>query len=1151
MSAPVLDAQAESSLGRTLRYLVLRAAQRLHDNLSKAEGRSDSEKRDKLLSFAKETRSNFLRLLVLAHWAEAIPDHSQDCDMLIKNVVDKLSENESLFYRVPEKMMRIEADCVSLMAPNFDLLTAVDVLVTGNYFRIPYAPSLPPTAKLQEFDFDQDYESRLSRVIKTKLLASKMPPSLQRVEVEHTVAHLHLPTFLVTITLVPPTEKVDEELPMRIVDLVDDSKFGLKWKIVGFEPKLIPSEDQSICLRESIAFIRVMNDARTDCEDPLFEICALCRDATECIRFEAFKAQMSVHLRKQSFGAPSFVAAESNETSISLQFWGRVDNLNGQVVGGQKFTLTNNGEQLTFNHTPSLSPSTEAAIHNLLSQSHVSFDHLFVTVRRAAAISSLEKIYGRLLLSCPVLGAYLIPSFRTLDLQLQGTPVLRMEYKHLEMEFSVNLTNGKPYVHRSTFGDPETLAAWNTEIGESVSYPDASVRTVMSKALTLLLEEILVLHGFRRLNSKLYDFKHHQSHLPQRTPVLYEICFSEVSGLFDTTEQESKEVGEKYMIDLVLTPEFGLALDVLHVSEHPKGVSTKEEAKFLITFSENRSRARNHKSHLFKKARLENTTPDSMHWEPVLLRLMNELRSFVTYTALMRSWVEIPLPMKEISAGHLSVAGANQDYSDLHQMTIEIRNQGGWDVFIPTAMPFQITCFNDSNQHVTCKSNIIQLSYASPVLSERKKLLSNLKSINGVLRILRSLEKAFYGDYEQAIRIVSVDIDKLVVMLIDSERLVSISTQNGKPQLSYSPNACYSRLHQDPGFNLDDVGPWLSALSSYDKTIKTVEQLIMQSYIRRLLVIKPISAQNYRILIAPGVVLGSYATGRLTFSPYVDIKFSNSQYLSIEDLTLRHPLNPINKPATSHRPFLKAFFLEHFGLTFRSDNSFEAITHQKFLLIASSLLQFLVSNHEMNLFASYFIEPSRVPNFQLTSPSTETYAWRLDKITLKLFHSFTTNSLDLFLDVESPGWTHEEKEKYSHHLKKNCISNMEARSLWLFHIIMMPPNVQKCLLYILDHLSKLEPPIALLAAENHSMKPNFQYYSWNPGTLTLKNCVSLFYPSNPLDIYSFLLLQKQDQYYALCSVLSRFEGGIGGQPHDGRPKTSIFHRFDIQRKRGP
>ncbi|KAF9096039.1 mediator complex subunit [Mortierella sp. AD031] len=184
-------------------------------NLSETlPSRSDTERKVELLKYTLSKREQFIKLLVLTKWGKNAKKFQQ-----CQNIVGFLQHENELFTRAVGGLFETYKMFGRARVRNFDIPTAIDVLTTGTYQRLP--------SRIKQTYVEDDKPTRaevaatlekLDDVIRMRLLCDELvPPAMKytvgKGKVKFTVAN----EFEVTLTVSGPGSP--EDVSWRIVSL--------------------------------------------------------------------------------------------------------------------------------------------------------------------------------------------------------------------------------------------------------------------------------------------------------------------------------------------------------------------------------------------------------------------------------------------------------------------------------------------------------------------------------------------------------------------------------------------------------------------------------------------------------------------------------------------------------------------------------------------------------------------------------------------------------------------------------------------------------------------------------------------------------------------------------------------------------------------
>ncbi|KAK9768170.1 mediator complex subunit [Basidiobolus ranarum] len=171
------------------------------------------ERKRAILEYSLNTRQQFIKLLVLVKWA-VNADKVQQC----QNIIGFLQKQNEAFSRTVDALYGIYTTMSQARVRNYDILTAIDVLTTGTYQRLPtiirshYIPLDP----LQDNDVAGTL-SRLNDLIRVRMICKETLPSpMAKYKIANGRVVFHVEhEFEVSLTLFG----AEEDIPWHIVSL--------------------------------------------------------------------------------------------------------------------------------------------------------------------------------------------------------------------------------------------------------------------------------------------------------------------------------------------------------------------------------------------------------------------------------------------------------------------------------------------------------------------------------------------------------------------------------------------------------------------------------------------------------------------------------------------------------------------------------------------------------------------------------------------------------------------------------------------------------------------------------------------------------------------------------------------------------------------
>ncbi|GAB2287427.1 hypothetical protein Dimus_021804 [Dionaea muscipula] len=164
---------------------------------SKSSDQSDSEKKTSLLKFIYKTQQRMLRLNVLAKWCKQVP-LIHYCQQLAST----LSSHETCFTQAADSLFFMHEGLQQARAPIYDVPSAIEVLLTGTYQRLPKC--LEDVGMLNSLEENQQKPAlkKLDTLVRSNLLDSSLPKEISEIRVSNGTALLRVDgEFKVLVTL--------------------------------------------------------------------------------------------------------------------------------------------------------------------------------------------------------------------------------------------------------------------------------------------------------------------------------------------------------------------------------------------------------------------------------------------------------------------------------------------------------------------------------------------------------------------------------------------------------------------------------------------------------------------------------------------------------------------------------------------------------------------------------------------------------------------------------------------------------------------------------------------------------------------------------------------------------------------------------------
>ncbi|KAG6645446.1 mediator of RNA polymerase II transcription subunit 14 isoform X2 [Carya illinoinensis] len=183
----------------SLKELVDKEKSRSSSTSASAAGdpQSDTERKINLLKYINKTQQRMLRLNVLAKWCQQVP-LIQYCQQLSST----LSSHDTCFTQAADSLFFMHEGLQQARAPVYDVPSAVEVLLTGSYQRIPKCIENVGIQSTLDEDQQKPALKKLDMLVRTKLLEVSLPREISAVKVSDGTAQLRVDgEFKVLVTL--------------------------------------------------------------------------------------------------------------------------------------------------------------------------------------------------------------------------------------------------------------------------------------------------------------------------------------------------------------------------------------------------------------------------------------------------------------------------------------------------------------------------------------------------------------------------------------------------------------------------------------------------------------------------------------------------------------------------------------------------------------------------------------------------------------------------------------------------------------------------------------------------------------------------------------------------------------------------------------
>ncbi|XP_057439509.1 mediator of RNA polymerase II transcription subunit 14 isoform X2 [Lotus japonicus] len=186
-----------------LSTLVTRASQDSYSSLKELVDKcrsselSDTDKKISILKFLSKTQQRMIRLNVLTKWCQQVP-LIQHCQQLASTV----SNHDMCFTQAADSLFFMHEGLQQARAPVYDVPSAVEILLTGSYERLPKCVEDVGTQYALGEDQQKPALKKLDMLVRSKLLEVSIPKEISHVKVSDGTARVRVDgEFEVLITL--------------------------------------------------------------------------------------------------------------------------------------------------------------------------------------------------------------------------------------------------------------------------------------------------------------------------------------------------------------------------------------------------------------------------------------------------------------------------------------------------------------------------------------------------------------------------------------------------------------------------------------------------------------------------------------------------------------------------------------------------------------------------------------------------------------------------------------------------------------------------------------------------------------------------------------------------------------------------------------
>ena len=410
--------------------------------------KSDMERKIEIYNFSASTFTIFIRLWALVKWANSAS--KVDKSAKIMGFLDKQS---MLFVETADMLSRMARETlVHARLPNFHIPSAVEILTTGSYGRLPscirerIVPPDPitPSEKKQTL-------ARLNQVIEHRLVTGNLLPQMRKFDIKSgrvtfTIDH----EFEVSLTVMGDGPNV----PWRLLDidvLVEDKETG---------------DGKALVHTLQVNFIHQLIQGRiVDNPNALSEVYNILHYFAQSLQLEVLYTQ-TLRLRRDRLDDNINVDEYVPGTKLTVSYWRELTSKDPKSELGYRLTIQTDpkdtAKQLAVLHVPSIGSKETDIADRAVRSDHLSMERLLVHTVYVRSLSRLNDLKSELQIFLP-----------DVEFHIQGTPViltvpvlhpcLRAEQIHITVDTHTGMLHCHVPKHMDCPIIPELQTALNND----------------------------------------------------------------------------------------------------------------------------------------------------------------------------------------------------------------------------------------------------------------------------------------------------------------------------------------------------------------------------------------------------------------------------------------------------------------------------------------------------------------------------------------------------------------------------------------------------------------------------------------------------------------------------------------------------------------
>ncbi|XP_050538100.1 mediator of RNA polymerase II transcription subunit 14 [Daktulosphaira vitifoliae] len=397
-----LPPEGSLSLSVLIDFIVQRTYHELTVLAELLPRKADMERKIEIYKFANRTRQLFVRLLALVKWANSAS--KVDKSTQIMGFLDKQS---LLFIDTADMLARVARETVvSARLPNFHIPSAVEVLTTGTFSRLPACirERIVPPDKITPAE-KRETLLQLNRVIQHRLVCSNLISEMSCKKVANGRVTFRVENeFQVSLTLMGDNPNI----PWRLLDieiLVEDKETG------EGKPLVHPLQIQYI---HQVVQARLLECCSIG-EEPLTQVYMVLHYFCQSLQLEVLFSQTRI-LCKDRLDGHIHITEYTAGKCIVVSYWRELSRSVSEQFGYSLTVYVDDKEpnkSLSISHSPSLGMKDAEITEKSIGTDQLSMERLLV-----------HTIYVRTKIRLSELKVELENMLKDVECNLQGSPAI-------------------------------------------------------------------------------------------------------------------------------------------------------------------------------------------------------------------------------------------------------------------------------------------------------------------------------------------------------------------------------------------------------------------------------------------------------------------------------------------------------------------------------------------------------------------------------------------------------------------------------------------------------------------------------------------------------------------------------------------------------